>query len=39
LFVVTRPTKTKLSKKFYKLNENKKYHIAGGTVPKSNEKL
>jgi hypothetical protein len=38
-FFVTRPTKTKLSKKFYQLNENKKYHTVGGTVPKSNQKL
>jgi hypothetical protein len=27
------------SKKFYELNENKKYHTAGGTFPKSNQKL
>jgi hypothetical protein len=38
-FFVTRPTKTKLFKKFYQLNENKKYHTAGRTVPKSNQKL
>ena len=28
-----------LSKKFYQLNENKKYHTAGRTVPKSDQKL
>jgi hypothetical protein len=33
------PTKTKLHKRFYQLNESKTYQTAGGTVPKSNQKL
>jgi hypothetical protein len=38
-FDVGKEASKKLSKKFYQLNANKKYHTAGGTVPKSNQKL